>query len=128
MRTFAIAAIMATATTTASAQLRDETAITEGLIAVGMAYEISEQCDSISARTLTGIATLFGLKNQARSLGYSSAEVDAFVDNDAEKDRLEAIAWTRLERLGVDRADRESFCRVGRARIAQGDAVGRLLR
>ena len=127
MRLLPIAAL-GLAATAATAQLRDEPAITEGLIAVGMAYEISEQCDSIDARKLTGITTLLGLRNQALSLGYSRDEVDAYIDDDAEKDRLEAIAWTRLEALGVTRSDPASFCTVGRARIAAGDAVGRLLR
>ena len=116
------------AATAAQAQLRDEPEITEGLITVGMAYELSERCDGLKARTLTGITTLLGLKNRARGLGYSSAEVDAFIDDDAEKDRLEAIARDRLRALGVVEDQPQSWCAVGRDQIAKGTGVGRLLR
>ena len=132
MRILSLAAILATLAAPLAAQSRpglpNEPEITEGLITVGMAYELSERCDGLKARTLTGITTLLGLKNRARGLGYSSAEVDAFIDDDAEKDRLEAIARERLRGLGVVEDQPQSFCAVGRDQIARGTGVGRLLR
>ena len=108
--------------------LPNEPEITEGLIAVGMAYEIDRQCDALDARKLTGITTLLGLKGRARDLGYSSAEVDAFIDDDAEKERLKVVARARLAALGAAEGDEASWCAVGRSQIDGGTAVGRLLR
>ncbi|KQI68512.1 hypothetical protein AN189_09350 [Loktanella sp. 3ANDIMAR09] len=130
MRNLMIAAIAATGLTgPATAQgLADEAEITNGLLVVGMAYEISRQCDDIDARTFQGIRTLLNLKSRARDLGYSSDEVDAYIDDDAQKDRLEAIARRQLVQLGAVTGDPDSYCTVGRDQIAKGSGVGRLLR
>lgn len=102
--------------------------VTEGLIAAGMALELGEQCGDVRVRMLRGLNFLQGLKSHLSDLGYSSAEIDAFIDNDAEKDRLEAIARQRLAALGVKSNDAASYCTVARAQIAQGTQVGQLLR
>lgn len=101
--------------------------ITEGLIATAIAYEVGRVCGPVDARRVQGLAYLLSLQAQARSLGYSQEEIDAFVDDDAEKDRLEGIARGRLAALGAIEGDEESYCAVGRAEIAKGSQVGRLL-
>lgn len=108
--------------------LGQQTQITEGLINVAIAYEISEVCPSIKARLLAGIGRLNGLRGKARSLGYTNDEIDAFVGNDAEQDRLEGIARARLQALGARRGDVNAHCRVGRDQIAKRTAIGTLLR
>ena len=123
------AALAVALTGTARAEgLKDEAEIRNGLLVVGMAYEISEKCGSIDARTLTGIRTLLNLKSRARELGYSSEEIDAYVDDKAEKKRLEGIARAQLVQLGVTPGVEETYCTVGRDQIAKGTGVGRLLR
>ena len=108
--------------------LSQETSITEGLIAVGIAYEIGEQCSSINARVLMGISYLNQLKSEAQSLGYYDADINAYVDNDAEQDRLEAIARGRLADLGAVSGQAETYCTVGLAQIEQQTVAGQLLR
>ena len=112
----------------AQTALKDQPSVRDGIIYVGMAYEISQKCDSISARTFRGIGYLQSLKNQARDLGYSDAEIDAYVNDRAEKKRLEGIARDELAALGVVADDPASYCAVGRAQIAEGTRVGWLLR
>ncbi|MEM9795119.1 MAG: DUF5333 domain-containing protein [Pseudomonadota bacterium] len=112
----------------AFADLADERRITEGLITVGIAYEISEVCPSIDGRTFRGLRYLLALKSAARDLGYSDREIDAYVDDDAEKDRLEAIARDRLVRMGAARGDVGAHCAVGQAELAKDSQIGRLLR
>lgn len=102
--------------------------VTEGLIHTGMALELSEKCNSVSARRLRGLNFLFSLKEHLEDLGYSDAEIDAYVDNRAEKSRLEAIARQRLADLGVRTDDPATYCTVARGQIAQGTQVGQLLR
>lgn len=114
--------------TAQAAGLKDEAEIRDGLLVVGMAYEISEKCGSIDARKLRGITTLLNLKSRARDLGYSSEEIDTYVDDKAEKKRLEGIARAQLVQLGVVPGEEETYCAVGRDQIAKGTGVGRLLR
>lgn len=111
-----------------AAELKDEPEIRNGLLVVGMAYEISEKCGSIDARTLRGITTLLNLKSRARELGYSDDEIEAYIDNKPEKKRLEGIAREQLVQLGVTPGVEETYCTVGRDQIAKGTGVGRLLR
>ena len=113
---------------TARPALKDVERITEGLIATGIAYEISNVCDSIDARTLRGINFLWSLKGHARELGYTEAEIDAFVDDKAEQARLEGIARQRLASMGAVAGRPDTYCDVGRAEIAAQTEIGQLLR
>lgn len=108
--------------------LKDVAAVRDGIIAVGMAYEIGDKCGSIEARYLRGLGYLNELKATAASLGYSDAEIDAYIDDDTEKDRLEAVARQQLADLGAVPGDEASYCAVGAAQIAAGTQVGQLLR
>ncbi len=112
----------------AQTALKDVAKVRDGIIFVGMAYEISEKCDDISARFFRGLNYLQSLRSHARDLGYSEAEIEAYINDDAEKDRLEAIARAQLASLGVDTEDEATYCAVGRAQMAANTRVGWLLR
>lgn len=112
----------------AQTALKDVAQVREGIIAVGMAVEISDKCGSISPRTLRGISYLRSLQDIARGLGFSQAQIDAYVDDKTEKRRLEGIARARLADMGVIEGQESTYCAVGRTEISQGTAVGRLLR
>ncbi|MEJ6397939.1 DUF5333 domain-containing protein [Yoonia sp. 208BN28-4] len=111
----------------AQSNLRDVTEITEGLIAVGTAVEISDKCGSIGPRNFRGLAYLNSLRNRAVALGFSASQIDDFTDDKAEQDRLEAIARARLADKGVVEGREETYCAVGRAEMAANSAIGRLL-
>ncbi|HEV8034324.1 DUF5333 family protein, partial [Yoonia sp.] len=66
--------------------------------------------------------------SHASSLGFSDDEIDAYINDDAEKDRLEGIARAQLAGLGAVADDPDSYCAVGRAQIAANTRVGWLLR
>lgn len=123
-----LATISLAGSLSAQAQLRDEPRVRDGIIYVGMAYEIAQKCDNIRARTLRGLTYLQSLRNTARNLGYSEAEIDAYIDDRAEKQRLEDIARAQLTALGTVTGDPASYCRVGQAQIAANTRVGWLLR
>ncbi|SFS06788.1 DUF5333 domain-containing protein [Yoonia litorea] len=112
----------------AQTPLKDVAHVRDGIIHVGMAYEISEKCPEISARLFRGIGFLNSLKRHARSLGYTEAEIDAYVNDDAEKDRLEAIARESLAALGVVEGEEATYCAAGRAEMEANTRVGWLLR
>ena len=125
---FTVAAAFAGGHATAQSKLSEVGYVTEGLIAVALAYEISEVCDDIDARTFRGLTYLNQLRTHARELGFSNDEIKAFTDNKAEQNRLEAIARQRLEAKGAIPGDAASHCTVGRAEIAGGTTIGYLLR
>lgn len=120
--------VLTSGSLSAQTQLSDVPKITEGVITIGMAYEITEQCSSISPRYLRANSFINELKAHARSLGFTRAQIEAYIDNDAEEARLEAIARQRLAALGVDDSRPETYCTVGRAEIAKGSAIGWLMR
>ena len=108
--------------------LKDAAEIRDGIIAVGMAIEIGDKCDSISVRLLRGGVFLSSLKSRAEELGYSRAEIDAYVDDKVEKARLEGIARAQLADLGAVVGQGDTYCTVGRSEMEAQTAVGRLLR
>ena len=123
-----VAALNIGTSAVAEQKLSDVGYVTEGLIAVGIAYEISEVCESISPRTLRGLSYLNQLRSHAKGLGFSNAEISAYTDDRREQDRLEEIARKRLENMGAKRGDAAAHCAVGRAEIANGTTIGYLLR
>jgi hypothetical protein len=112
----------------AQTALGDQPDVRDGIIHVGMAYEISEQCEDIRARTFRGLSFLQSLKRRATELGYSNAQIDTFIDDRSEKHRLERLARAQLAQLGVVAGDPATYCTVGRAQIAANTRVGWLLR
>ncbi|EBA11481.1 DUF5333 domain-containing protein [Roseobacter sp. CCS2] len=134
MKKLALIAVLAFATVFSAGHLSAQTAlkdvpkVRDGIIFVGMAYEISEQCSDIDARLFRGLNYLQSLRRHARDLGYSEAEIDAYIDDDDEKDRLEGIARAQLAQLGVVPGQEASYCTVGRAQMDANTRVGWLLR
>lgn len=102
--------------------------VRNGLLAVAVGNIIQEQCAGISPR----IIRVYSLRNQllaaARGAGFSDAEIDAYVDDDAAKARLIAEAEAYLRQNGVQADVAATYCTVGAREIAEGSAVGRLLR
>jgi hypothetical protein len=119
---------MTTGAVSAQQSLRDVGYVTEGLIAVGIAYEISEVCGSISARTLRGLSYLNQLRNHAKGLGFTNAQIDDFRKDRTEQNRLEAIARQRLSSMGAEPGNTAAHCAVGRAEITKESTIGYLLR
>jgi hypothetical protein len=114
--------------TAANPEIGQIEVISEGLINTAIAYEIDRVCDSLDGRRIEGINVLWSLKEHASELGYTDDEIRAFVDNDEEQDRLEAIARERLRNMGAVEGQPETYCTVGRTEMAAGSAIGRLLR
>ncbi|MDP5350114.1 MAG: DUF5333 domain-containing protein, partial [Paracoccaceae bacterium] len=64
--------------------LRDLPEIDDRMLWVALAIEISDRCPTIEARTMRGLNYLWNIRSQAQALGYSTAEIKAYVDSDAE--------------------------------------------
>ena len=108
--------------------LRDVPEIDETLLAVGLADEIRKQCPNISARYIKALRLVTGLRDKARNMGYTEAEIDAYRKSSVEKARLKAKGKSYLNANGVRVGDPQSYCALGRAEIEKSSQIGTLLR
>lgn len=107
--------------------LRDVPQIDDGLFQIALADQIRKKCPDISARLLRAYGALRGLAQDARALGYSDAEVEAFVESDVEKARMRKREAAYFKAQGF-RQDAKGYCSLGRKEIERNSAAGRLLR
>lgn len=108
--------------------LRSDPTISEGLIIFAMARHIHNRCDSISARRLRAMGFINSLIGQATDLGYTRDEIESYVFNEAEQDRVRALADERLAARGASPSQWAGYCTVGHEEIAANSQIGRLLR
>ncbi len=112
----------------ALAPLHQDQKIVSGFYSVGLADEVRKNCDRIDARFFRAYSYIKSLERYARKAGYSNSEIDQFVDNKQEKEKLRARIRADLAKRGASPKTPEGYCTVGREEIAKGSAAGRLLR
>jgi len=108
--------------------LREVKEINDPLYWALVAYELSENCDTLEPRKLKGVADGWGLIRKARKLGYSDEEIKAFIKSDEEKERMRKRGEAYLKHKGVSLDNQESVCALGRAEIERNSAIGVYLR
>ncbi|MFB2532533.1 DUF5333 domain-containing protein [Paracoccus sp. p3-h83] len=108
--------------------IAQNTAITGKLVAARIADRIRRECDRIDARLIYAYSEARGLKRDAERMGYSSAQIDAFLDSNSERARIYADAERWLAGKGAKSGDAASFCRVGQGEIAAKTYIGSFLR
>ena len=102
--------------------------INEQLMAAAVGDVIRKTCPTISARMFTVYRKARALESYARDQGYTEEQVDVFLDDRSEKDRIKGMAADYMAANGVVSGDVESYCRLGRDEIAKGSLIGSLLR
>jgi ABC-type oligopeptide transport system substrate-binding subunit len=108
--------------------LATEDDINAGLFNVAVADRIRNKCDEISPRYFTALSYLQRLKGEARKRGYSDAEIDRYINDDAERAKMEERRNAYIRASGAHPGDRASLCRLGRQEIARDSQIGQLLR
>jgi hypothetical protein len=108
--------------------LREVAQIDDRMLWVAIAIEISDRCDSIDPRTLRGLNYLWGIRSEAQKLGYSNAEIKAYVDSDAEKARMRGRGEDYVRAKGLNPENDADLCKLGQAEIAKGSQIGAFLR
>lgn len=108
--------------------LRGNPEIYNGLFAIAVADQVRKNCDSISPRMIRAFTFARSLQARAREMGFSDAEIDAFLDSDAEKARMRASVTRYFAQNGVVESDPETYCALGRTEIARASQAGVLLR
>jgi hypothetical protein len=113
----------------ANAALRADPEIWGSLTALAIARELGRRCATLEERTFRGRTHVVGLYNRARGLGFSRAQIMAFIDDDAEKARLRAEVTQWFAARGLrEGGPSEGFCALGREQIAGGTLAGTFLR
>lgn len=107
--------------------LSDNDYVNDRLIQARVADRIRNECDSISARFVFAYSQARALKQYALDQGYSDAEIEAFLDSKADKDRVKAAAEAYLAANGAVAGDEAGFCALGAREIAAGSVAGSLI-
>ncbi len=108
--------------------LHEEPTVVNNFYSIGLADEVRKNCDQIEPRLIRAYRYIKSIESYARKVGYSNAEIDEFVDNKAEKEKLRSRIRADLAKRGASAKTPEGYCTVGREEIAKGSAAGRLLR
>ncbi len=124
----AIFLIVSAAPALALAPLHQNQTVVNGFYNVGLADEVRKNCDQIDARLFRAFSYIKSIERYARKAGYSDGQIDEFVDNKAEKEKLRSRIRADLAKRGASPKTPEGYCTVGREEIAKGSAAGRLLR
>ena len=132
-RVFSVLAVVVALASPVSAQeerpyLGDNKPLNDALFAILVADEIRNRCDSISGRVLKGVGMLWNLVNDAKDLGYTDDEINAYRNSDEAKAALRARGELLMAEKNVSYDDPETFCRWGRDEIADQSLIGSLLR
>ncbi len=120
-------AVAAMVPAASAASLSQETDINTALFEIAVANEIRKECDSISPRIFTAIGRMNALKSEARRRGYSDAEIDAYVNDKAEKQKMRARRNEYIRAQGAVPDDGPSLCALGESEIAKQSRIGALL-
>ncbi|MCY4290685.1 MAG: DUF5333 domain-containing protein [Roseovarius sp.] len=110
------------------AGLAEETYINNGLFVISVANKIRKSCEDIAARRVKALNFIFHLKDVAMEMGYTRAEIEAYIENEEEKQKMRERRNAYFTSKGANVEDRESLCKVGREEIARKSPAGKLLR
>lgn len=108
--------------------LRTDPEVNDGLVMVAIGRRIVRGCDAIQPNRLRAFFFANGLKQRARALGFSDAQITAFIEDEAEKARIDALSDAWLKARRTHKTDAPGLCRVGAEEIARGSQLGRMLR
>lgn len=123
-----VAMSLSAAPAAAKPPLREVARIDDALLDLGIANLVRENCPTISARIVAAVFYVRRLQSEARELGYTDAEIEAYTKSDAEKARMRKRGDAIFVSRGVDTSDPQSYCEFGLAEIEKSSRIGSLLR
>lgn len=101
--------------------------INDRLVQARVADVLRRGCPTIDARLIRAFSEARALKRYATQQGYTDDEIDAFLDDRAERQRIYALADRYMVANGVVNGQPDTFCRLGRDEIARQTVAGSLL-
>ena len=124
----AVAATAASAGAKVKPGLPGEEDINAGLLVVAVADKIRRECSDISARFLTARSYVSSLKEMASERGYTDSEIEAYINDDLENEKMRMRRNAFFESRGASNLDPASLCALGQAEIQKQSQIGLLLR
>lgn len=108
--------------------LRSNRSIENGLFTAALIAHIADTCDTLRGPgRASRVAFFLGLYRQARAMGFSRAQIENYVNDPAERARMQRLVHRHLERQGVSPTDPAAVCAFGRQEIEKRSPVGRRL-
>ena len=102
--------------------------VNKGLLNIGLAHGIRENCDKIIANKFSGIFYVWKIVGYANKAGFSIKETRSFIDNRKEKEILKHKVEKHIISLGLDPKKNNSLCELGKEEIVNKSQIGKLLR
>lgn len=124
----ALGTLIATGAGAAALQpLRENSYVTDRLVAARVADRIRKTCPEIGARLIYALSEAHALKRWAEKQGYAADEIDRFLKDKAEKRAIYARAEAYLAANGATPGNVQGFCDLGRKEIAAHSIAGSLI-
>ncbi|MGP9804535.1 DUF5333 domain-containing protein [Paracoccus sp. NSM] len=123
-----IAAALLAATPAAALEPLSENAyVNDRLVQARVADMLRRGCPTLDARMVRAFREARALKRHALDQGYSEAQIDAFLDDREQRQRIYSEADRYMRANGVVNGQPDTFCRLGRDEIARQTIAGSLL-
>ncbi|MFX0545661.1 DUF5333 domain-containing protein [Roseovarius sp. S1116L3] len=123
-----IALSVAGGASAARADLAAEQDINAGLLAIAAADKIRRDCGDISGKFWAARSYVNQLKGMAEKRGYTEAEIEAYVNDDAEQDKMRERRNAYFKSKGASNLDAASLCRLGQEEIKNRSRIGSFLK
>ena len=108
--------------------LRNTPDIYNALYLAALVNEIARRCDDLRGPgRLARTSYFLGLYHQGRRLGFSRAQMEAFVEDKGERARMTTLVRNYIEARGARMEDSASICALGRAEMAARTDIGQRL-
>lgn len=112
-----------------NAALRGNQAIYNGLFTAAVIRHIVNACPDLQGpNRLQRVSFFLSLYNQARGMGFTRDQIEAFVEDEGEQDRLQSVVDRHFMDAGVDPKDDRAVCVYARGQMEERTALGRRLR
>lgn len=108
--------------------LRNNPDIDNGLLTLALGNEMINRCPDIAPRPARVLPFIAILWSKALSDGFTRAEVEAHLESDIEKARMERLGRAWLAARDVDPDNDAELCALARDEIARQGAIGRMLK
>ncbi len=102
--------------------------ITNSVMAIAIANKARKRCSDISGRMFKAWNYVRSVQARARELGYSKAEIDAFLADKEAEAQLERDAAALVRASGYNPDNNEEFCAFAHNEIAKSSLIGSFLR
>jgi len=112
-----------------NASIRANQDLYNPLFLAGVVRQVVKYCDSLQGPSrMQRQAFFMPLYLAARRAGYSRAQLEAFVEDEGEREHMKMLVAQFLAQRGVQLSDEQAVCAFGRQEMAAGTAIGQRLR